>query len=245
MLVPLLMLNPSVAEEPVVISIAAIDWCPQICINEKMKGYTVELVNKIFEGKKYTVKMDVFPWSRALKYVSDGRYDALLAPAKKEAPYLIYPKYSIGTQRMCFFTKAKDNWNYVDESSLKNKIIGIAKDASIEELNDYILQNSAQFQYQPYHERYVIQNAKKLLKGRIDTFVFTKNTTEFELAKANLSSKIRNAGCVSEAKIYLAFTQLNEKKEKITGIIEYFNQQMYHLLETGKVNEISVSYSLK
>ena len=75
------------------IKIAAIDWCPQICINEESPGYTVELIKKIFQNSEYTVNIDIFPWTRAIKYVSEGRYDALLAPAKKEAPHLIFPNF--------------------------------------------------------------------------------------------------------------------------------------------------------
>ena len=141
------------------IKVAAIDWCPQICIDEDKPGYTVELLNKIFHGSEYTVEIDIFPWTRAIKYVTDGEYDALLAPAKKEAPHLTFPHFPIGYQRMCFFINAKSNWDYKNKESLANMQIGIAKDTSIEELNGYIQKHSEQFQYQPYHERYVVQNA--------------------------------------------------------------------------------------
>ena len=54
------------------IKVAAIDWCPQICVDETRPGYTVELIKKIFQDSEYTLEIDLFPWSRAIKYVSEG-----------------------------------------------------------------------------------------------------------------------------------------------------------------------------
>jgi hypothetical protein len=56
--------------------------------------------------------------TRAINYVSEGRYDALLAPAKKEAPHLRFSNFSVGYQQVCFFTDAKSTWNYQGEQSL-------------------------------------------------------------------------------------------------------------------------------
>jgi ABC-type amino acid transport substrate-binding protein len=226
------------------IKVAAIDWCPQICINEEKSGYTVDLIKKIFQGSKYTLDIDIFPWTRAIKYVSDGSYDALLAPAKKEAPHLIFPEFPVGYQRMCFFVDANSTWRYNNKQSLKGMQIGIATDTSIEELNEYIKKHPEQFQYQPYHERYVAQNAKKVLKKRIDAFLFTKNTTLYELKNDNLHNKIKNAGCVSEAEIFLAFTPVKQIKQHITEMISYFNNRMEILIKAGEINKLHQKYGI-
>jgi ABC-type amino acid transport substrate-binding protein len=227
------------------IKVAAIDWCPQICIDEDKRGYTVDLINKIFHGSEYKVEIDIFPWTRAIKYVSDGKYDALLAPAKKEAPHLTFPSFPIGYQRMCFFTDAKSTWRYENKYSLEDMQIGIAIDTSIEELNGYIQKHPEQFQYQPYHERYVAQNAGKVLKKRIDAFLFTNNTTRYELKKEKLDNKIRNAGCVSEAEIFLAFTSVNQRKQHINKMISYFNNQMAQLIKAGDINKVHQNYGIE
>jgi len=90
------------------IKIAAIDWCPQICLDVDKPGYTVDLIKEVFKDSKYTLVIDVFPWTRAIQLVSNGHYDALLAPAKKEAPNLIFPDIAVGYQQMCFFTDKKN-----------------------------------------------------------------------------------------------------------------------------------------
>lgn len=227
------------------INVAAIDWCPQICVNGANAGYTVDLIKKVYEKGSYDLKIDIFPWSRAIKYVSEGKYDALLAPAKKEAPHLVFPRFGVGLQTMCFFTSAKNTWKYSGEDSLSSMQIGIAFDTSVEELNGYIKKHPEQFQFQPYHERYVAQNAGKILKGRIDAFLFTKNTTQHELKKAGLEKGIQNAGCVSQADIYLAFTADKEKSEGIDRAVRFFDFRMEHLIQSGFVDTLHRQYDIK
>ncbi len=226
------------------IKVAAIDWCPQICVNETRPGYTVELIEKIFQESDYTLEIDLFPWSRAIKYVSEGKYDALLAPAKKEAPHLVFPNFPVGHQRMCFFIDANSTWRYENKQSLQGLKIGIANDVSIEELNSYIKEHPEQFHYQPYHERFVAQNAGKVLKKRIDAFIFTKNTTLYELRNENLHHKMKSAGCVSEAEIFLAFTPEEKKKQQINKMISYFNKRMAILINAGEINKLHQKYGL-
>lgn len=227
------------------IKVAAIDWCPQICNDKDNPGYTVDLIKKIFQDSKYTLKIDIFPWTRAIKYVSEGKYDALLAPAKKEAPHLIFPNFPVGFQQMCFFTDAKNTWKYKNEQSLQGMQIGIAIDTSIEELNAYIQKHPEQFQYQPYHERFLAQNVNKLLKKRIDAFLFTKNTTIYELKNEDTYNKIRNAGCVSKAEIFIAFTPIAIKKAGINKIIKFFNQRMAALVKSDDIQTIHHKYGIQ
>ena len=227
------------------IKVAAIDWCPQICTDEENPGYTVDLIKKIFQNSEYTVEIDIFPWTRAIKYVSDGKYDALLAPAKKEAPHLVFPNFPVGFQQMCFFTDANNTWQYKNEQSLQGMQIGIAIDTSIEELNAYIQKHPEQFQYQPYHERFLAQNVNKVLKKRIDAFIFTNNTTLYELNNENIYHKIRNAGCVSKAEIFLAFTPVTTKKARINKMIKYFNHRMAVLVKSGDIKQIHRKYGIQ
>jgi len=226
------------------INIAAIDWCPQICNKDIKKGYIVDLVKEVFKETQYQIDIQIYPWSRAIKLVGSGRADALLSPAKAEAPQLLFPETEVGKQRMCFFTSVKSNWTYSNISSLKNKVIGIAADTSIEELNDYVKINPQQFQYQPYHDRFIIQNALKLDKERMDAFLFTKNSTIYELKKFDIWHKYRIAGCVSQAKIYMAFSPVKSNKVDIKAIIKVFDHQMNKLNKTSFISQLMAKYAL-
>jgi ABC-type amino acid transport substrate-binding protein len=169
----------------------------------------------------------------------------LLAPAKKEAPHLVFPKYPVGYQQMCFFTDAKNTWRYENEQSLQGMQIGIAIDTSIEELNTYIQKHPGQFQYQPYHERFLAQNVNKLLKKRIDAFIFTNNTTIYELKNEDTYNKIRNAGCVSKAEIFIAFTPVSQKKAHVDKIIKFFNLRMAALANSDDIKTIHHKYGIQ
>ncbi|WP_154715120.1 transporter substrate-binding domain-containing protein [Neptuniibacter caesariensis] len=84
------------------IKIAAIDWCPQLCPNQDQKGYIIDIVKEIYRDSGYQLEIETYPWSRALTMVRQGRVDAVLSPARAEAPALRYPQQEVGFQRMCF-----------------------------------------------------------------------------------------------------------------------------------------------
>jgi len=226
------------------ITIAAIDWCPQICYKGALQGYIIDLVKEAFKETQYQLDIQIYPWSRAIKLVNSGKADALLSPAKAEAPQLLFPESEVGKQQMCFFTSINSNWTYSNIESLKGKAVGIAIDTSIEELNDYVKLNPQQFQYQPYHERYIIQNALKLDKKRTDTFLFTKNSTIYELKKFNMWHKYRLAGCVSQAKIYMAFSPVKSINKDISAMMKVFDQQMERLNKTSFIPYLMKKYVL-
>lgn len=118
------------------------------------------------------------------------------------------------------------------------------KIASIEELNVYMANNASQFQFQPYLDRYVEQNANKLLKHRIDTFLFTLNTTLFELRELGLDDQFKNAGCVSKANIYIAFTSVTEKAAYVQKLIELYDEKYPKLTLDGTVERILAKYEI-
>jgi polar amino acid transport system substrate-binding protein len=226
------------------IRIAAIDWCPQLCPNGENKGYVVDLVELAFEGSPYNLSIETMPWSRAIKLTQDGVTFALLSPAKAEAPELLFPDTAVGTQRMCFFTLSANTWTYEGEGSLAGVKIGIAADTSIEELNDYVKRNRDQFQFQPYNGKYILSNLRKLKHKRIDAFLFTKNTTQYEINKLGWAKDFKLAGCVSKADIYMAFSPDAAVRSKVTSMMNVFETNMKLLKQQGKIEQVLSKYGL-
>lgn len=227
------------------INIAAIDWCPQICPkNISEEGYLVDIVRQIYGANGYQINLDYFPWSRAIMLTRSGKYEALLSPAKPEAPDLIYPDLPIGQQRMCFFVRANDSWMYEDLFSLDGRINLLARDTSIEALNDYIKRRPNQFQFMTYSGEFIEQAANLLTKKRIDTFVFTRNTSVWELGQLNIKQQVREAGCISKENIYLAFSPSAEQRYRVSKLIGEFDKHMAHLRESGTMNKILANYEL-
>lgn len=237
------LLNISMIAAGKEIKIAAIDWCPQICPGQERPGYVVDIVNAVFAGSDHQLNVDYYPWSRAIFLTETGQVDALLSPAKAEAPALLYPSEEVGIQRMCFFTRSDTDWRYTGVDSLTGKQIGIATDTSIEELNEFVANNPNQFQYRPYFEHYIAQSAAKLDKGRMDLFLFTHNTTIFELTRLGKRDDYRNAGCVNMTEIYMAFTP-NLRREQNRDIIKLFDKRIKELHESGAIQAIMASYQL-
>ena len=227
------------------VRIAAIDWCPQICPSSLKKGYVIDIVESVYSPTEYELEIQFFPWSRAIKVVREGAFHALLSPAKDEAPDLVYPHRTIGQQQMCFFVNADNSWRYNGVESLKGMSIGMAQDTSIEELNNYRDENPEQFQLQPYLKRFVKQNVFKMQKGRIDTFLFTKNTTLFDLAALDLTDTVSVAGCVSEANIYIAFTADIRHRALVSSLIEAYDARISQLKDSGSLDPIFAAYGIE
>jgi len=227
------------------LKVASIDWCPQLCEGSDKPGYINDIVTAIFSSSPYSLQTRVYPWSRAIKYVSRGSNQALLSPAKAEAPDLLYPKHEVGIQRMCFFTSKSSQWRYTDAESLKGMKIGIANDTSIEELNEFIGKNKKQFQYLPYNDSYLATSFRKLDAKRIDSFLFTFNSTVYYLNNHNLDYKYRSAGCVSLAKVYMAFTPVSAQREKVQLMMNFFDDGMARLKSNGQLQIIMDKYGLE
>lgn len=243
-LVIVLVSASSLAQEKVAVKIAAIDWCPQLCLSEDAPGYVNEILSSIYPPEKYRLSIEYFPWSRAIKLVDKGDFQVLLAPAKEEAPNLNYPSNPIGIQQMCFFTRSDSSWSYTNVDSLKGLNIGIARDTSIEELNTFRASHSEQFQVQTYLDRYIEQSTKKLMKGRVDTFVFTKNTTLYELKRLALDKEIKVSGCMPSAPIYAGFSPVSHHQKDSKNMIKEFDIKVHQLAESGELELILEKYQV-
>ena len=236
-------INSPLRAEP--LKIVSIDWCPQLCPESEYDGYVIDTVKMIFKKSPYELKIKTYPWSRAIKLVRDGKAHAILSPARMEAPDLLFPENEIGIQKMCFFTKMESKWEYSGIESLGNLKIGIAYDTSIEELNSYIAQNSDQFDFMPYNGTYIVNSLKKLDAGRFDTFLFTHNTTLYEMKMLGMENKYRLAGCVSSAKIYMAFSPEKSQTSRVERMIKYFDKKIAELKRGNKITQIMRRYDLE
>jgi len=243
------------------IKIASIDWPPQLMPNAEKPGYIREIITQVFKDSPYQLQIKTYPWSRAIHLVSNGKADALLAPAKIEAPgllypVLLYPVNEVGLQRMCFFTKADSTFQYTGVQSLAGMKIGILQDGSISEsLTKYVATHPRQFSYMPYNKNYLQQSLGKLRMGRIDAFLFTYNSTIHALNQLNIKDRVQVAGCIKDrvqvagcdyqAKVYIAFTRSKDTGVDIIKLQKYFDQKMATLITSEKLPQIMQSYGLK
>ena len=238
----LLLPHSANAAEPIVIS--SIDWCPQLCNSDAKPGYIMDTVKAIFKDSPYDIQVKTYPWTRAIKLVETGKSHALLAPAKGEAPNLVFPTQEVGLQRMCFFTKSNTDWQYTGAESLKGMKVGLAQDTTLEGLDDYIASNKSQFDFIPYSDEYLNTSIKKVKFNRIDTFVFTYNSTQYGINERQLSDEYREAGCLPSSKVYMAFTPDAGEGANVSKMITHFDKRMAELKSSGEIKKIMAKYGL-
>lgn len=188
------------------LTIAAIDWCPYICnTNSDKPGVLVEIVREIYKNTEFEPEFLVLPWSRAIREVESGKHMALLAPAKSEAPNLLYPKHPIGTQRFCFFSRQEDNWQYQTPEDIAQRKVIYPADALPLELT-HLQSLSNQLQGLSFQDSFEAQTSELLLQGYIDSILITESSMLYFQFEQKIQSKIRTSGCLAEDELYLAFT---------------------------------------
>lgn len=226
------------------IKVAQLDWCPEVCPGQEKPGYIVEILKEAFADSEFQLEFSTLPWSRALASTLGGNTDAVIAPAKIEAPKLVYPNEPVGMQRACFYTLATSNWVYDGSSSLKDKKIGLPSDMSLEEIHDYVMDNRHQFYFQSITARYLGLSINMLAARRLDAFAFTENAVIHQLQESSLDGTIRQAGCVSATPVYMAFTPVGGQRNLREKAIRFFDSRMQALKDNGKLSAILQRYGV-
>jgi|GEM_PF-512330 len=226
------------------IAVASIDWCPYICTgNEQKPGVLAEYVQQIFKDTGYTISFTTMPWARAIHETQSGNFFALLAPAKEEAPGLVFPNLSLGYQTMCMFTREDDPWQYNSVLSLEGRrivhVIG-AFPASLEQAR-----GSAIFYPISYDsETFVDRSLKMVLNKHTDTLLAPYYSTQDYINHKGLNDHIKTAGCAQQQALYLAFTPLDKEKIKVRKLTVLLDQKIAELEKTQTFERLLKRYGL-
>jgi len=233
------------------IHIAAIDWCPQLCPLEgtsgfpnEHPGYLLELAQEVFKGSGYELEVKVYPWSRAIHMVQNGKALALLAPAKEEAPGLVYPLQAIGTQKMCFFTRADSQWQYDGLADLNDQSIGALYDAELGEVRPYFDEHRGQFTLISVDNDYVHRGLKMLAAKRLDSFIFPYAATQYVIKSTLKAEHFKIAGCLTPSDVFMAFTPKSEEQGQVGVLQRLFDRRIQQLEQSGYIAALLSRYGL-
>ncbi len=226
------------------LSVAQLNWCPQICPRGAEPGYIVDIVREVFEGSEFHLNYQTMSYPIARGKTARGEIDALLAPAKIEAPNLIYPREPVGFQRVCFYTLTDSMWVYDGGASLHDLTIGIAIDISLEEIHSYVQSHENQFVFQAESKRYIEESLRMLEIGRLDTFVFNENSVLYYMRKQGWQKRVRSAGCVSPAPVFMAFSPAPSNSKKFSEAIQLINERIKKMKHNGAIEKIMARYGL-
>jgi polar amino acid transport system substrate-binding protein len=172
----ILIVPPCLARE---ISIATLEWPPNISANLPGYGLNSAVVKAAFEAAGHTVKIQFFPWTRALKDVLEGRADVAMGAYYNEqrAKDYIFSDLIYHVDVGLIARPGLDKKSYTSLQELVPYEIGIARSYA----------NSEEFDAATYLRKrtaaYPALNVRKLYRGRIDMTVMSFDSFRYEAAQ--------------------------------------------------------------
>lgn len=213
-------------------------WAPFVQ-DQGDPGLSVELVRAALEHEGYELEMTIMPWARAIKQVSDGDIDVLVATwyTEERTAYLRYSEPYIQNQ-LKFIKRAGDNFEFNGLDSLTGKTVGIVRDYGYGD--DF--SNAPNFS-RPETTN-IASNLLKLKAGRIDL------TLEDEIVAL---STMKNEGidpsefeftsnALSVNNLHVSSGKANPRSEEI---IAAFNRGLSAIRENGTMAELLKKYGIE
>jgi polar amino acid transport system substrate-binding protein len=226
------------------VNVATTHWCPFICVDDtKRPGLLVEFADAALKKAGYEANFKPYPWSRGIWNVTSGFSDALLAPAKNEAPGLVFPNVEIGAQRFCFFALKENTWIYDKPVSVVGKRVIYLQDALPEVLAEY--KGKADFSARPYTTDFLDQTSSMLIAGRTEAVLMTYYSMRDYINVNDLADSIHSVGCLPEQKVYLAFTPDSKSKDKVTNMVIKLDKALRALYAENYFETLLVKYNLQ
>ena len=220
--------------------IAAADpYPPYVDPQAPGEGLAMEIVRAAYKNQGYTVKLEMMPWVRAEKAVSEGRYDILVDVWRTEArtkELLFSTAYAISKIK---FIKRKDNpFEFTGMESLSGKRVGVIRGYG------YSDAFNAATHFTRDEVPSMDHNINKLLLKRIDLTLEDENTAKVLIQK--LGPKVAQqldftANALASNPLYLAAGLKNPRHKEI---VEAFNRGLVAIKANGSFLAIEKRYGL-
>lgn len=101
-----------------------------------------------------------------------------------------------------------------------------------------------QFVFQAESKRYIEESLRMLEIGRLDTFVFNENSVLYYIRKQGWQNKVRLAGCVSMAPVFMAFSPILGDTLKSKAAIHLLDKKILEMKHNGTIKKIMSRYGL-
>lgn len=119
-------------------------WCPLACEPGENPGFMTEIL--INAMKKHGVKVDyaLLNWARSIEDTRAGKFDAIIAAAKTDAPDFIFPNIAEAKVKFEAFTLKDKPWTY--KGSFTGKKVGVINGYAYDQtVTKWIEQKSPEF----------------------------------------------------------------------------------------------------
>ncbi|RFP15905.1 MULTISPECIES: ABC transporter substrate-binding protein [unclassified Duganella] len=232
--------QPAGAADAIVV-VAPDYWCPFSCkAGAAHEGFTIDILRAVFVPLGRQVNYENLNYARALLGVRTGRYTATSPTYKDEAPDFIYPATPISRNRYCFYTAPDSHWLYKNAASLAGQRVGIVQGYTYgKEIDQAVVQKTAAFEVN-YGEDLTYRLARKLLLGRLDSFVEDENLVSYTMAM-HADVRLRQAGCAPVSYSYFA---LSPALPESRALAREFDEGIARLHESGQLERIMKTYGL-
>ncbi len=208
--------------------------------NKKPTGIAVDVVTTIMERLGHTIRVKIYPWSRALMLTKKGDADAIFTAYKnpERETFLDYSNEVIVAQVVNFYKMKGRNINFDgDISKLKQYRIGVVSTISYGQKFD-----QAKSILKLDRVNKLEHNFVKLLKGRIDLTISNIFVAEHILKKQNMTNRIVRIPIeVQNVPSYIAFS----KKKGLTGLRDQFDTELSKMKQSGEYNRIMKTYGIE
>ncbi len=213
------------------------EWAPYIFIeNKEIIGSDADIIREICKRLGIEPEFEEVPWKRALKYVEEGKADAIFTPkyTKERAEFLYYPPEPLNMEKLVIAVLKGSSIKLNKIDDLKNQTVGVVR--------GYV--------YNPEFDNY--QDIKKssfdddnqllrvLANNRIPLAAFTdEGNLKFISKKSGI--EVETVYVLSETPSYVAFSKkaLGEKGKELA---EKFGQALRQLKEEGIFQKIRSKY---
>lgn len=232
----ILIVPPCFARE---ISIATLEWPPNISENLPGYGLNSALVKAAFEAAGHTVNIQFLPWTRALKDVLEGRADVAMGAYYNEqrAKDYIFSELIYHVDVGLIARPGLDKKSYVSLQELVPYNIGVARSYA----------NSEEFDAARYLRKHTaarpVLNIRKLYRGRIDMTVMSFDSFRYEAQREGFCPD-RVTFVQPPLKRHGLYIMGSRNVPYGKEIINDFNQGLKIIRENGTFNKVMKKYRI-
>ena len=199
------------------------------------RGAAVEVVTEVFRSLDLVINIRVFPWTRSLQLVKEGKADAIFTAYRKSERevFLDYTNEVLVNQVVSLYVKSGSKNGFTGNMrDLRGKTIGVVSTISYGDIFD---EASKKYGLKLDRVNELQQNLKKLMSDRINYVVSNRYTAAVELERLGLTTSVTELPVPVEiTPSFLAFS----KAKKHADLVPRFDAALKKLKSSGRYKEI-------
>ncbi|WP_434952861.1 substrate-binding periplasmic protein [Shewanella sp. HL-SH4] len=233
------------AKIPSEITLATTNWPPYTSGSSPDKpGIVYEYITEILAKNGITLRIERYPWSRAIKMANDNNdIHGLLTAVYEEAPKLLFTRTPVMNYKVNFYTAIDNHWLYQDQRSLNSMpsplciILGYGYGSPIDE---FIHDEANKTRLHILTGGNAQQRLVKMLEyKRVAVIIEDELVIESYTKK---STNIRFAGTLSDSPFYVAF---NPNLSWSNDIVALLNQELADPENLQRLQQLVSDYTSK